>query len=113
MRALEKTVASLSLALLGKKKRGAVAVRVLTGTKRRQHIPPVLTSLLLPPVHTRIDLKLLSLVHKAPNGLAPQYICLKAMSRPGPLRSSGTGHLDVQRVNSKRGGLVSFILLLE
>lgn len=87
--------------------RGAVAVRVLTGTKRREHIPPVLTLPPLPPVHTRIDFKLRSLVHKALNDLAPQYMLdlLKSDEPPRPLRSSGTGHLDVPRVNSKCGGL--------
>lgn len=51
----------------------AIAVRVLTGTKGWKYIPPVLTSLHLPPVHTTIDFKLLSLVHKTLTALAPQY----------------------------------------
>lgn len=78
---------------------GATAVRDLTGTKRREHIPSVLPSLPLPPVHTRIDFKLLLLVYKALNALDPQYMLdpLKSEELPGPLRSSGTGHLDVPR----------------
>lgn len=51
---------------------GAAAVAVLTGAKRREHVPDVLTSPPPPPVHTRIDFKLVSLVHKAQTDLASQ-----------------------------------------
>lgn len=52
----------------------ATGVRILTGTKRREHIPPVLTSLHLPPLHTRIDFKLLLLVYKALIGCTPKFM---------------------------------------
>ena len=50
------------------------AARLLTGTKKREHITPVLASLHWLPVNFRIDFKILLFVFKALNGLAPQYI---------------------------------------
>ena len=50
------------------------AARFLTGTSRREHITPVLSSLHWLPVHFRIDFKLLLFVFNAINGLAPSYL---------------------------------------
>lgn len=81
------------------------AARVLTKTKKVDHITPVLKSLHWLPVCQRIDFKILLLVYKALNGLGPKYICdLLINYEPSrPLRSSGTGLLTVPRVRTKHG----------
>ena len=48
--------------------------RLLTGKKRRDHISPVLASLHWLPVHFRIQFKVLLIVFKCLNGLAPSYL---------------------------------------
>ena len=50
------------------------AARVLTNTKRVDHISPVLNSLHWLPVGQRIDFKVLLLVFKSLHGLGPTYI---------------------------------------
>ncbi|XP_068571421.1 uncharacterized protein [Cebidichthys violaceus] len=81
------------------------AARVLTKTKKVDHITPVLRSLHWLPVQQRIDFKILLLVYKALNGLGPKYISdlLLPYVPSRPLRSSGTGLLSVPRVRTKHG----------
>lgn len=50
------------------------AARIITCTKSRDHITPVLRMLHWLPVRERIEFKVLLIVYKALNGLAPQYI---------------------------------------
>ncbi len=50
------------------------AARVLTRTKMRDHITPVLASLHWLPVKYRIELKILLLTYKALNDQAPSYL---------------------------------------
>ena len=50
------------------------AARLLKGTKRREHISPILASLHWLPVRQRVQFKTLMFVYKALNGLAPEYI---------------------------------------
>ncbi len=50
------------------------AARLLTGTKKRDHISPILASLHWLPVNFRIDFKIAVFVYKALSGLAPKYI---------------------------------------
>ena len=50
------------------------AARLITGTRRYEHITPVLAALHWLPVTLRIDFKILLLTFKALNGLAPQYL---------------------------------------
>ena len=66
------------------------AARVLTKTKKYEHITPILTSLHWLPVKQRIDFKILLTVFKSMNGLAPYYIDdMLTEYRPGKtLRSS-------------------------
>ncbi len=47
---------------------------LLTGTKKRDHISPILASLHWLPVKFRIDFKIAVFVYKALAGLAPKYI---------------------------------------
>ncbi len=50
------------------------AARILTRTRKSEHITPVLRSLHWLPVTFRIDFKVLLLVYKSLNGLGPKYI---------------------------------------
>ena len=50
------------------------AARIVTKTRPREHITPVLKRLHWLPVEARIQFKLLLLIYKAVNGKAPQYI---------------------------------------
>ena len=71
--------------------------RVLTNTKKVDHITPVLKSLHWLPVCQIIDFKILLLVYKALNGFGPKYISELLNSEPSrTLRSSGL--LPVPRV---------------
>ena len=72
------------------------AARVLTKTKRRVHITPVLKSLHWLPISFRIDFKVLLLAFKSFNGNAPAYISsMLPKYVPGrALRSSSEGLLQ-------------------
>ncbi len=74
------------------------AARVLTRTRKYDHISPVLSTLHWLPTKHRIDFKILLITYKALNGLAPQYLSelLSHYSPPRPLRSQNSGHL-IQR----------------
>lgn len=50
------------------------AARLLTGTRKFEHIKPVLSALHWLPVEYRIQFKILLLAFKALNGLAPDYL---------------------------------------
>ena len=81
------------------------AARVLTRTKKVDHITPVLRSLHWLPVYQRIDFKILLLVYKALNGFGPKYISdlLPRYEPSRSLRSSGTCLLSVPRIRTKHG----------
>ena len=83
------------------------AARVLTGTRKRDHISPVLASLHWLPVTARIDFKVLLLTYKALHGQAPSYLeDLIVPYHPNKtLRSQNAGFLAVPRVlKSSMGG---------
>ena len=86
------------------------AARVLTKTRRRAHITPILKSLHWLPVSFRIDFKILLLVFKSLHGNAPAY--MSAMTEwyvPNrPLRSADTGLLTVPDANTKTYGEAAF-----
>ena len=71
------------------------AARLITGTRRSDHITPVLAELHWLPVSFRIDFKILLLTFKALNGLAPSYLCdmVKPYVPTRTLRSAGRGLL--------------------
>ena len=81
------------------------AARVLTRTKKAEHITPVLKSLHWLPVCHRIDFKIMLIVYKSLNSSGPKYISeLLLHYQPSrPLRSSGTGLLTVPRTKTKHG----------
>ena len=82
------------------------AARLLTGTKKRESITPVLASLHWLPVKYRVEFKVLLFVFKALHNLAPSYISdlLHLRSTPRVLRSSNQLCLDVPRSRLKFKG---------
>lgn len=81
------------------------AARILTRTRKYDHISPVLRSLHWLPVAQRIDFKTALLVYKSLNGLAPKYILdmLVPYEPSRTLRTSGMGLLQVPKVRTKHG----------
>uniref|UniRef100_A0A3Q3RNJ0 Reverse transcriptase domain-containing protein n=1 Tax=Mastacembelus armatus TaxID=205130 RepID=A0A3Q3RNJ0_9TELE len=82
------------------------AARVLTRTRKYNHITPVLRSLHWLPVAQRIDFKLALPVYTSLHGSAPHYISDMLMPyEPSRtlIRTSGTGLLLVPRVRTKHG----------
>ena len=86
-----------------------IAVRVVTRTRIRDHITPVLMNLHWLPVEHRIQYKLLIQVYKALNGLAPEYITdlLQAYVPTRSMRSAGT-HLLLEPKTTTRWGARAF-----
>uniref|UniRef100_A0A3B1IUE7 Reverse transcriptase domain-containing protein n=1 Tax=Astyanax mexicanus TaxID=7994 RepID=A0A3B1IUE7_ASTMX len=86
------------------------AARVLTRTKKREHITPVLASLHWLPVSFRIDFKILLLVFKCLTGSAPQYISelLTEYVPDRALRSSGAALLGIPKMQYKKTGEAAF-----
>ena len=79
------------------------AARLVTGTRRTEHITPVLQSLHWLPVRQRIVYKLATLVYKCLTGRAPAYLaeyCRQAGTRRPGMRSAGTSTLDVPRTRT-------------
>ena len=89
------------------------AARLLTGTRRREHISPVLAQLHWLPVKYRIQFKILLFVFKALNGLAPQYLS-DLLSKPPAvrvLRSASQMLLDVPSNTSVSKGDRAFSVI--
>ena len=85
------------------------AARVLTRTRKYDHISLVLRSLNWLPVAQRIDFKTALLVYKSLHGLVPKYISdiLEPYEPTRTLRTSGRGLLLlVPRVGTKQGEAV-------
>ncbi len=78
-----------------------LAARMLTGTRKHEHITPVLFSLHWLPVRFQIEFKLLWFVFKSLNGLAPPYLADKPTRS---LRSSDQLLLTVPRSRLKLRG---------
>ena len=83
--------------------------RVITLTKKYDHITPVLKELHWLPVRKRIDFKILLLAYKCLHGTAP-YLreLLKEYVPPRPLRSTSKNLLCETRTNMKTYGDRSF-----
>ncbi len=83
------------------------AARVLTRSRKYDHITPILQSLHWLPIKFRISYKILLLAYKALNDLAPPYLT-NLLSRYNPtrsLRSQNSGLLVVPRIaKSTKGG---------
>ncbi|KAI2668430.1 RNA-directed DNA polymerase from mobile element jockey [Labeo rohita] len=83
------------------------AARVLTRSRKYDHITPILKSLHWLPIRFRISYKIALLTYKALNGLAPAYLT-SLLPRYNPsrsLRSQNSGLLVVPRIaKSTKGG---------
>ncbi|KAG1924644.1 hypothetical protein F2P79_026034, partial [Pimephales promelas] len=89
------------------------AARLLTHTKSREHITPVLQQLHWLPVRYRIQYKLLLLTYKSLHSLAPSYLTeLLVQHQPTRhLRSYGTNRLtQITRTNRRTLGDRSFAI---
>uniref|UniRef100_A0A8C7S3I0 Reverse transcriptase domain-containing protein n=1 Tax=Oncorhynchus mykiss TaxID=8022 RepID=A0A8C7S3I0_ONCMY len=82
------------------------AARILTRTKRFDHITPVLASLHWLPVKARADFKVLLLTYKALHGLAPTYLSDLVLPYipTRTLRSQDAGLLIVPRIFKQTAG---------
>lgn len=89
------------------------AARMLTGTRKREHITPILFSLSWLPVHFQIEYKILVMVFKSLNGLAPIYLrdLLKFHTSTRSLRSSNQLLLLVPRSRLKLRGDRAFSVI--
>ncbi len=89
------------------------AAKVLTRTRKYDHISPVMSTLHWLPIKYRIYFKILLITYKALNSLAPQYLSklLSHYSPPRPLRSQNSGHLIVPRISKSTAGGISFFYL--
>ena len=84
--------------------------RVITLTKKYDHITPVLKELHWLPVRKRIEFKILLLAYKCLHGTAPSYLreLLKEYVPPRTLRSTSKNLLCEPRNNMKTYGDRSF-----
>ena len=82
------------------------AARLLTNTRSRDHITPVLRDLHWLPVKQRIHFKTLITTYKALNNLAPSYLCdlLKRHVPSRSLRSGDANLLDVPKTKRRTWG---------
>lgn len=84
------------------------AARLVTKTRKFDHITPVLCDLHWLPVRQRIDFKIATLVYKCLHGLAPSYladecILVSTLSGRRHLRSAGANKLFVPTINTNYG----------
>ena len=86
------------------------AARILTKTRKFDHITPVLASLHWLPVHVRSDFKVLLMIYKIVNGYSPSYLSdlLKSYTPTRTLHSQNTELLSVPRVKKKSAGERAF-----
>ncbi len=82
------------------------AARLLTGTRKREHISPVLASLHWLPIKFRVDFKILLFVYKALQKSAPDYICdlIQPYTTTRSLRSCNQLLLSVPHSRCKTKG---------
>ncbi len=86
------------------------AARVLTRTRKNEHISPVLSTMHWLPIKHGIDFKILLITYKALNGLALQYLS-ELLSHHSPsrlLQSQNSGHLIIPIITKSTAGGGSF-----
>ena len=81
------------------------AARLITRTRKFEHITPVLKQLHWLPIELRSQYKLITLVHKSLNGCAPEYIdsLLHPYNSARTTRTSTSNRLAVPRTRTKFG----------
>ncbi len=86
------------------------AARLITGTKKAEHITPVLIDLHWLPVEKRIEFKLLCLAYKALHGLAPRYLSdlLTPYVPVRALRSMDQDLVSIPQTRTKKFGQRTF-----
>ena len=89
------------------------AARIVTRTKKREHITPVLDSLHWLKIPKRIDFKIMSLTYTCMNKTAPEYLrdLIPVHDPSRPLRSSSQARLclpSVDHTKRKRSGARTF-----
>ena len=79
-----------------------IAARLITGTKRKEHVTPALKDLHWLPIKSRIIFKILLSTYKALNGLSPTYLTspFNAYKPARSIRSSGQLLLQVPDVKT-------------
>ena len=89
------------------------AVRLLIGSRKYEHIAPVLRELHWLPVNERINFKVLSITFKALHGLAPLYLQerITIYTPVRSLRSVNNGLLVVPKYNLKSYGMRAFSVM--
>ena len=82
------------------------AARLLTSTKKHEHITPVLAALHWLPIRSRINFKTLLIVYKSLHNLAPPYLSeiLHQHAPSRALRSADLLLLEVPRARQKARG---------
>ena len=81
------------------------AARLVSGTRKYDHITPVLKDLHWLPIRQKIKFKLLLLVFKSIHGMAPRYLSEKiVLKKDSGLRSSGQNLLIVPKAHTKSYG---------
>ncbi len=86
------------------------AARVLTRTRKYDHISPVMSTLHWLPIKHRIDFKILLITYKALNGLASQYLSELLLHYIAGC-SQNSGHLIIPRISKSTAGSRSFFYL--
>jgi len=83
------------------------AARLVTGTRRSDHISPVLRQLHWLPAHQRVNFKVATLVHQSLSSISPRYLAddcrLVADARERRLRSTASQTCVVTRTYSTFG----------
>ena len=87
-----------------------IAARIVSKCPKYAHITPILKSLHWLPIKARILFKILLLMYKSVNGLAPKYLCDMAVSHvpSRALRSSDKELLVVPKARCKTLGERAF-----
>ena len=87
-----------------------MAARVVTNSRKSDHITPLLSTLHWLPVKARIEFKILTLTFKILHGSAPDYLCklLERKVNSRSLRSSSKVLLVVPKVRTKQYGERAF-----
>ena len=85
------------------------AAHLITGSRRHEHISPILHDLHSLRISQRVEFRTALTVFKCLNGLAPPYLVdlcmpLRTINRPSGLRSNTSNQLHVPRTRTSIGG---------